>query len=50
MKKPNFVAMNPAVAEVIKEMLAEQGDKFSLEKTNLADLGRHTEIFRAKLR
>ena len=50
MKKPNFAAMNPAVAEAIKQMMAEQGDKFSLEKINLADLGRRTGISRAKLR
>lgn len=31
-------------------MMAEQGDKFSLEKINLADLGRRTGISRAKLR
>ena len=39
MKKPNFAAMNPAVAEAIKQMMAEQDDKFSLEKINLADRG-----------
>lgn len=42
--------MNPAVAEAIKQMMAEQGDKFSLKKINLADLGRRTGISRAKLR
>lgn len=36
MKKPNFAAMNPVVAEAIKQMMAEQGDKFSLEKINLS--------------
>ena len=50
MKKPNFAAMNPVVAEAIKQMMAEQGDKFSMEKINLADLGRRTGISRAKLR
>ena len=50
MKKPNFAAMNPAVAEAIKQMMAEQGDKFSLEKINLAELERRTGISRAKLR
>ena len=44
MKKPNFVAMNPVVAEAIKQMMAEQGDKFSLEKINLAELERRTGI------
>ena len=40
MKKPNFAAMNPVVAEAIQQIMAEQGDKFSLEEINLADLGR----------
>lgn len=38
MKKPNFAAMNPAVAEAIKQMMAEQGDKFSLEKSTSQNL------------
>ena len=50
MKKPNFAAMNPAVAKAIEQMMVEQGEKFSLEKINLADLGRRTGISRAKLR
>ena len=50
MKKPNFAAMNPVVAEAIQQIMAEQGDKFSLEEINLADLGRRTGISRAKLR
>ena len=37
MKKPNFAAMNPAVAKAIEQMMVEQGEKFSLEKINLAD-------------
>ncbi len=49
MKKPNFAAMNPAVAKAIEQMMVEQGEKFSLEKINLADLGRRTGISRAKL-
>ena len=49
MKKPNFAAMNPVVAEAIQQIMAEQGDKFSLEEINLADLGRRTGISRAKL-
>ena len=32
MKKPNFAAMNPVVAEAIQQIMAEQGDKFSLEE------------------
>lgn len=40
MKKPNFAAMNPAVAKAIEQMMVEQGEKFSLEKINLASLVR----------
>lgn len=50
MKNPNFVAMNPAVAKAIEQMMAEQGDRFSLEKINLAELERRTGISRARLR
>lgn len=50
MKIPNFSAMSPAVAKAIEEIMAEQGDKFSLEKINLAELERRTGISRAKLR
>ena len=50
MNKPNLAAMNPAVANAIEQMMAEQGDKFSLEKINLAELERRTGISRAKLR
>lgn len=50
MKQPNFAAMSPAVAKTIEQMMAEQGDKFSLEKINLAELERRTGISRARLR
>lgn len=50
MKKPNFSAMNPAVAEAIEQMMAEQGEKFSLSKINLAELERRTGISRSRLR
>ena len=50
MKQPNFAAMSPAVAKAIEQMMAEQGDKFSLEKINLAELERRTGISRARLR
>lgn len=43
MKQPN----SPAVAKAIEQMMAEQGDKFSLEKINLAELERRTGISRA---
>ena len=32
MKQPNFAAMNPVVAKAIEQMMAEQGEEFSLEK------------------
>ena len=44
MKQPNFAAMSPVVAKAIEQMMAEQGDKFSLEKVNLAELERRTGI------
>lgn len=50
MKTPNFAAMAPAVAQAIEQMMAEQGDRFSLEKINLAELERRTGIFRSRLR
>lgn len=50
MKNPNFAAMCPAVAEAIEQMMAEQGDKFSLDNVNLAELERRTGISRARLR
>ena len=50
MKQPNFAAMSPAVAKAIEQMMVEQGDKFSLEKVNLAELERRTGISRARLR
>lgn len=50
MKQPNFSAMSPAVAKAIEQMMAEQGDKFSLDKVNLAELERRTGISRARLR
>ena len=50
MKQPNSAAMSPAVAKAIEQMMAEQGDKFALDKVNLAELERHTGISRARLR
>ena len=50
MNKPNFAAMAPAVAKTIEQIIAEQGDKFSLEKINLAELERRTVVSRARLR
>ena len=39
-----------SIAQAIEEMKAEQGDSFSLDQINLAELGRRTGISRAKLR
>ena len=50
MKKPNLAAMTPEVAKAIEEMMAEQGERFSLEKVNLAELARRTGLSRQKLR
>lgn len=50
MKKPNLAAMTPEVAKAIEEMMAEQGEMFSLEKVNLAELARRTGLSRQKLR
>ena len=50
MKELNFAAMSPEVAKAIEEIMAEQGEKFSLAKINLAELERRTGISRAKLR
>lgn len=50
MKEPEFAAMNPEIAKAIEAMMAEQGDKFLLEKINLAELERRTGISRARLR
>ena len=42
--------MTPEVAKAIEEMMAEQGEMFSLEKVNLAELARRTGLSRQKLR
>ena len=39
----------PIIAQAIEEMKAEQGDSFSLERINLAELERRTGISRGKL-
>lgn len=44
MNKPNLAAMTTEVARAIEEMMAEQGEKFSLEKVNLAELARRTGL------
>ncbi len=50
MKKPNLATMPPEVVKAIEEMIAEPGEKFSLEKVNLAELARRTGLSRQKLR
>ena len=42
--KPNLAAMTTEVARAIEQMMAEQGEKFSLEKVNLAELARRTGL------
>ena len=39
-----------SISQAIEEMKSELGDCFSLEKINLAELGRRTGVSRAKLR
>ena len=39
-----------SIAQAIEEMKAEQGDYFSLENVNLAELERRTGVSRGKLR
>ena len=50
MKEFEVSNLDPAVAQAIQEMQIEQGNGFSLEKINLAELGRRTGISRHKLR
>lgn len=38
------------IAQAIEEMKSEQGENFSLDRINLAELQRRTGISRAKLR
>ena len=50
MKEVNGNGLDHIVSQAIEEMKHEQGDNFSLEKINLAELGRRTGLTRAKLR
>ena len=50
MKEVNGNGLDPIVSQAIEEMKREQGDNFSLEKINLAELERRTGLTRAKLR
>ena len=50
MKEVNSNGLDHIVSQAIEEMKREQGDNFSPEKINLAELGRRTGLTRAKLR
>lgn len=50
MKEVNSNGLDHIVSQAIEEMKREQGDNFSLEKINLAELGRRTGLTRARLR
>lgn len=50
MKDVNSNGLHDIIAQAIEEMKAEQGNNFSLERINLAELGRRTGISRGKLR
>ena len=50
MKDINGNGLDGIISQAIEEMKHEQGDNFSLEKINLAELQRRTGISRAKLR
>ena len=42
--------LNDTIAQALQQLKAEQGDKFSPDKVNLAELSRRTGISRKKLR
>ena len=50
MKEIKSNGLESMISQAIEGMKSEQGDHFSLEKINLAELERHTGISRAKLR
>ena len=50
MKESKCNGFDPIISQAIEEMKAEMGNKFSLERINLAELGRRTGVTRAKLR
>ena len=50
MKEVNSNGLDHIVSQAIEEMKREQGDNFSPEKINLAELGRRTGLTRARLR
>ena len=50
MKEQNGDGFALSIAQAIEEMKAEQGEAFSLERVNLAELERRTGVSRGKLR
>ena len=50
MKEQNGNGFAPSIAQAIEEMKAFQGDSFSLEHINLAELERRTGVSRSRLR
>ena len=50
MKEIKSNGFHDIIAQAIEEMKSEQGEKFSLERINLAELQRRTGVSRAKLR
>ena len=50
MKESKSNGLEDIISQAIEEMKSEQGNNFSLEKINLAELGRRTGVSRAKLR
>ena len=50
MKEIKSNGLEVIISQAIEEMKCEQGENFSLENINLAELGRRTGVSRAKLR
>lgn len=50
MNENNSNGLQSIITQAIEEMKSEQGDKFDLNKINLAELGRRTGLTRAQLR
>ena len=50
MKENKSNGLDDIISQAIEEMKSEQGNNFSLEKINLAELDRRSGISRAKLR
>ena len=50
MKESKSNGLEDIISQAIEEMKSEQGNNFSLERINLAELGRRTGVSRARLR